>query len=224
MLGFISQSVTRFKHTGAIAPSGGRLAREMTRTIREHDGPRRILEVGPGTGPFTRRILGELRPGDTLDIVEINPFFCRTLERRLLGPFRHRHPKIPVRLHESPIETAEVEGPFDHIVCGLPFNNFPPPLVRGIFRTMLDLLAEKGDLTYFEYAGVRALKTPVASRRSRTLMRRHDAHAKSMARRHAGDRTLVVVNFPPAVAVRLHRADAASPVEDMPCPSSTSTT
>ncbi len=126
MLAFLSQSVTRFKHTGAIAPSGGRLAREMTRTIREHEGPRRILEVGPGTGPFTRKILEELRPGDTLDIVEINPFFCRTIEQRLLAPFRHRHPSIPVMLHESPIESAGLTGPYDHIVCGLPFNNFPP--------------------------------------------------------------------------------------------------
>lgn len=206
MLAFLSQSVTRFKHTGAIAPSGGRLAREMTRTIREHEGDRRILEVGPGTGPFTRKILEELRPGDTLDIVEINPFFCRNLEERLLRPFRRRHPSIPVTLHESPIESAGLDGPFDHIVCGLPFNNFPPPLVRGIFRTMIDLLAEDGDLAYFEYAGVRAIKAPVSNRRARHLMRRHDAHAKAMARRHAGDRTFVAANFPPAVAVRLHRS------------------
>ena len=208
MLAFLSQSVTRFKHTGAIAPSGGRLAREMTRTIREHEGPRRILEVGPGTGPFTRKILEELRPGDTLDIVEINPFFCRTIEQRLLAPFRHRQPSIPVTLHESPIESAGLTGPYDHIVCGLPFNNFPPPLVRGIFRTMIDLLDEEGDLAYFEYAGVRAIKTPVSNRQARNLMRRHDAHAKAMARRHAGDRKFVAVNFPPAVAVRLHRNNA----------------
>lgn len=224
MLGFLSQSVTRFKHTGAIAPSGGRLAREMTRTIREHEGPRRILEVGPGTGSFTRRILEELRPGDSFDIVEINPFFCRTLERRLLTPFRRHHKSIPVALHESPIESADIAGPFDHIVCGLPFNNFPPPLVRSIFRTMIDLLGPDGDLTYFEYAGVRALKTPVSGRRTRHLMRRHDAHAKAMARRHAGDRTLVVVNFPPAVAVRLRRDAETAPIEESPCRLSTSTT
>ena len=205
MLAFLSQSITRFRHTGAVAPSGGPLAKEMVRTIREHEGPRRILEVGPGTGPFTRRILDELRPGDTLDIVEINPFFCRTLERRLLEPFRRRHPDIQVRLHEAPIEKADVEGPFDHIVCGLPFNNFPPALVRSIFRTMIDLLDEHGDLSYFEYAGVRVLKAPVSGRRTREFMRRHHAHAQAMARRHAGDRTLVVANFPPAVAVRLRR-------------------
>ena len=205
MLKFITQSIKNFRHTGAICPSGRFLAREMTRSIRERPGRRRILEVGPGTGPFTRRILAELRPGDELDIVEINPTFCEQIERRLLTPFRWRHPDIPVRLHQSPIESADLGTAYDHIVCGLPFNNFPPPLVRGIFRTMIDLLDEEGDLAYFEYAGVRAIKTPVSNRQARNLMRRHDAHAKAMARRHAGDRKFVAVNFPPAVAVRLHR-------------------
>ena len=205
MLAFISQSVTRFRHTGAIAPSGGRLASAMTDSIRRREGPKRVLEVGPGTGPFTRRILEELRPGDRFEIVEINPFFCRNLEQRLLTPHRRGNPGVPVTLHESPIESAPVEGPFDHVVCGLPFNNFPPPLVRNIFRRMLELLAEDGDLTYFEYAGVRAMKAPVASPSTRRHMRRHDAHARAMARRYGGDRTLVLANFPPAVAVRLRR-------------------
>src|SRR5438552_1607696 len=34
--------------------------------------PRRILEVGPGTGAVTVEILRQLRPGDQFDIVEIN--------------------------------------------------------------------------------------------------------------------------------------------------------
>lgn len=205
MLAFISQSIVRFRHTGAVAPSGVRLAREMTRAVRNHEGPQRVLEVGPGTGPFTRRILETLEPGDTFDLVEINPIFCRKLETEMLGSFRHRNPGIPVRLHEAPIESAELTGGYDHVVCGLPFNNFPPPLVRGIFRRMLDLLAPEGDLTYFEYAGVRAIKAPVATSEARRHMRRHQAHARVLARRYSAERTVVPGNLPPAVAIRLHR-------------------
>ena len=150
MLKFLTQSITRFRHTGAIWPSGDALAREMTRTFREHDGPRRILEVGPGTGAFTRHILKELREHDEFDIVEINPAFCEQIERRLLQPFRRRNPGIPVRLHQSPIESADLGTAYDHIVCGLPFNNFEPSLVRQIFRQMLELLDADGDLVYFE--------------------------------------------------------------------------
>ena len=36
--------------TGAILPSSRGLARAMTRPMRQAKGPRRILEVGPGTG------------------------------------------------------------------------------------------------------------------------------------------------------------------------------
>ena len=204
MLKFLTQSITRFRHTGAIWPSGDALAREMTRTFREHDGPRRILEVGPGTGAFTRHILKELREHDEFDIVEINPVFCRHLESNLLEPYRRRTAPAAVGLHHAAIEDADLAGTYDHIVCGLPFNNFPPSLVRSIFRRMIELLDSDGDLSYFEYAAVRAMKAPVAGRSMRHKMRRLDAHAKSLARRHAGRRTLVMANIPPAVAVRLH--------------------
>lgn len=203
MLKFLTQSITRFQHTGAIWPSGDALAREMTRSLAGARGRRRILEVGPGTGSFTRHVLQELRPSDDFQIVEINPVFCRHLDSNLLSPFRQRSPGTSIRLHQSAIEEADLEGKFDHIVCGLPFNNFPPSLVRSIFRSMLDLLAPDGDLSYFEYAAVRVLKAPVASRAMRSKMRRLDAHAKSLAKRHGGQRKLVMANFPPAVAVRL---------------------
>ena len=204
MLKFLTQSITQFQRTGAIWPSGDALAREMTRPIREHDGPRRILEVGPGTGAFTRHILEELRAEDEFDIVEINPVFCRHLESNQLATHRLHGGVGSVRLHLAAIEDADLAGTYDHIVCGLPFNNFPPSLVRSIFRRMIDLLAPDGDLSYFEYAAVRVFKAPVAGRSMRHNMRRLDAHAKSLARRHSGQRTLVMANIPPAVAVRLH--------------------
>ena len=116
--------------------------------------------MGPGTGAFTRPILESLRPGDRFDIVEINPMFCRQLEDRLISPFRNTQPGVEVHLHRCPIEDADIPGDYGHIVCGLPFNNFEPALVRSIFRRMIDLLAPGGDLTYFEYAAVRSMRAP----------------------------------------------------------------
>jgi len=40
--------------------------------LRKPRGPSRILEVGPGTGPVTKKILDHLQPGDQFDAVEIN--------------------------------------------------------------------------------------------------------------------------------------------------------
>jgi phospholipid N-methyltransferase len=208
MIRFLKQSITNFRHTGALCPSGRMLAREMTRSIKEHDGPRRLLEVDPGTGSFTRPILKCLKPGDRFDIVEINPEFCRQLEERALTEFRAMNPGIEINLHQSPIESADIPGNYDHIVCGLPFNNFEPSLVRSIFKRMIELLAPGGDLCYFEYAAVRAIKAPLTQSSTRAGLRRIEAHGRSMMRRHRGRRQLVFSNIPPAVAIRLQRATA----------------
>jgi phosphatidylethanolamine/phosphatidyl-N-methylethanolamine N-methyltransferase len=206
MLVFMKQLLRDFRNTGALLPSSPRLAQAMTRSIRRRSrGPMRVLEVGPGTGPITRELLKAMRSGDELHVVEINPSFSRRLEERLLAPFRAARPDVRVVLHCCPIEAAPLEGRFDSIVCSLPFNNFPPPLVRRIFRQLLELLAEGGELVYFEYAGVRVLKGSVVGVEGRRKLKRIGATAKALNRRHAGRRELVLSNMPPAVAVRLSR-------------------
>ncbi|HRQ74833.1 MAG TPA: methyltransferase domain-containing protein [Phycisphaerales bacterium] len=214
MLVFIRQFLKDFHHTGAVLPSSPRLAQAITRAVRERGvnprKPRRILEVGPGTGPFTKCLLAALRPGDELHIVEINPAFSRRLEEKFLAPFRAANPDIPVTLHCGPIEAVPLEGTFDHIICGLPFNNFPPRLVRSIFRRLIDLLAEGGELSYFEYAGVRVMKGPLVGTEGRRKLKQIGATGKVLSRRHQGQRELVLGNMPPAVAVRLVRDRAAS--------------
>jgi phosphatidylethanolamine/phosphatidyl-N-methylethanolamine N-methyltransferase len=190
-------------------PSSPILAQAMTASIGSISGPRRVLEVGPGTGPFTKAILRKLRAGDRFELVEINENFCKNLEKELLSSFRVRHPNVDVRLHCAPIEEAAVEGPFDVIVCGLPFNNFPPKLMRQIFRRMFALLKPEGELVYFEYAGVRVMKGPVMGRDGRERLKRIDAYGKSLRRRHAGEKELVLGNFPPAMTYRLKGERAA---------------
>jgi phospholipid N-methyltransferase len=203
VLQFIAEALRDFRHTGSVWPSSPILAQAMTSAIAAIDGPRRVLEVGPGTGPFTKAILRKLRAGDHFEMVEINRNFCRRLEKDLLSGYRDRHPNVTVRLHCAPIEEARVEGPFDVIVCGLPFNNFPPKLMRQIFRRMFELLKDDGELVYFEYAGVRVLKGPIMDSAGRARLKRINAYGKSLRRHHDGSKELILGNFPPAIAYRL---------------------
>jgi phospholipid N-methyltransferase len=200
---FLAEALRDFRHTGSVWPSSPILAKAMTSSIGAVSGPRRVLEVGPGTGPFTKAILKKLRAGDRFELVEINQNFCRKLEKDLLTDFRARHPSVDVRLHCAPIEEAQLSGPFDVIVCGLPFNNFPPKLMRQIFRRMFALLKEDGELVYFEYAGVRVIKGSVMDRDGRARLKRIDTIGKSMQRKHEGKQELVLGNFPPAITYRL---------------------
>ena len=203
MLQFLREAIRDFRTTGAVLPSSPRLARAMARSLAAAKPPRRILEVGPGTGPFTREILRHLHDGDTYDLVEINPSFCEQLERTLLAPYRARASGARVALHRSPIEDADVAGDYDFVVCGLPFNNFPPSLVRSIFRRILALMRVGGELAYFEYAGVRAVKAPLVGSEGRRRIRGHRAISMKHARDHAMSRELVIGNVPPAFAVRI---------------------
>lgn len=198
------------RHTGSVWPSSPALAKAMTRGLTDLRGARRVLEVGPGTGPFTEQILKNLRDGDHFDVVELNPVFCTELERRLLAPHRRRKPRTSVALHQAPIQEAPLEGPYDLIVCGLPFNNFPPALVRSIFRRMMALLRDGGELAYFEYAGVRTLKAPLVGAGGRRKLKGIAQVGQSLRRKHRGKRELVLGNLPPAFATHLRKSKEAA--------------
>lgn len=175
----------------------------MTRSLRECKGTKRVLEVGPGTGAFTKSILNTMTAADSLDIVELNSHFCTILEAKLLEPFRRKHQCAQVRIYNCSVQDAPIDGPFDFVVCGLPFNNFTPTVVRSIFRRLMALLRDGGELVYFEYALIRELRAPLVGREGRSRSRRIEAVGKALRSRHKSTQELVIANVPPALAVRI---------------------
>lgn len=159
MLTFLRQFFRDARNTGSIMPSSPALARAMVHGIAT-GAPQRWLEVGPGTGPFTRALLAAKRPCDRLVIVELSKEFCVRLEADILQPWRQANPKqaAEVVLINAPIEEARLEPGFDHVVCGLPFNNFPPELVEQIMVQLRALIRPAGSLRYFAYVGARTLR------------------------------------------------------------------
>ena len=206
MLGFLGEAIKNYRQTGAVAPSSQRLAQSMVEHLADHEGPRRILEVGSGTGAFTRHILKGMRDGDRLDAVEISDSFASALEADVLGPHRLAHPDQPCRIFQCPIEDAELEGPYHLVVCGLPFNNFPLDLTKHIFGIMLESMHPEGWLSYFEYLAMRPLKWPFVGSTGRTTLRRHGDYLAELEQRHNGYRRLIPMNIPPAWSVHLQGA------------------
>ena len=203
-MSFISEALKNSYHTGSVWPSSRALARTITKSFREKKGPRKILEVGPGSGPFTKVILESLRPDDEYHLVEINDVFCRDLQTRFIDPYLSEPGEsAKVELHQGAIEEVTLPSTFDFTVCGLPFNNFPPTVTRSIFRQLLDLTRTTGDLAYFEYAAVRRMRGAVVGSDGRAKIKRIDAHGKSMLKRFNGQRELVFGNLPPAYVIRL---------------------
>src|SRR5436309_3304214 len=101
---FFEQFRRHYHTTGSVWPSSRRLALALTRPMRQARGPRRILEVGPGTGAVTAEIVRNLRPGDRFDIVEINPAFVAILERRFIEEPAFARRKPHARVIHAPLQ------------------------------------------------------------------------------------------------------------------------
>lgn len=65
---------------GAVCPSGQALARTITSEITPSDVP--IIELGAGTGVFTRALLDRGIPQDRLVLIDLDPKFVASLNDR----------------------------------------------------------------------------------------------------------------------------------------------
>ncbi|HIO52612.1 MAG TPA: methyltransferase domain-containing protein [Phycisphaerales bacterium] len=204
MIRFFTQAFKNYRSTGALAPSSRFLARTIVQSIPEHS-PKRMLEVGCGTGAFTKEILNTLRDGDSFHIVELNPEFCKTVEATVLKKFREGHPDIEVIMHNAPIEEANLEGKFDAIICGLPFNNFPVEFVQHLFQVMLSFLKKDCELAYFEYLGMRGFKSIFGFPRVRRGTKIRTTDIDTRYEKQAGSQQIVWRNFPSCRVVRLKK-------------------
>lgn len=203
---FLRQYRVRFQTTGAVAPSSRFLARALTDPLSRHTGPARILEVGPGTGAVTRRISKLLKPDDTLDLVELNESFVEILQRRLADEADLSHVADRTRVHHMPIQDFVSPHPYDFIICGLPFNNFPPELVKEIFAVFFRLLAPEGVVSYFEYMYMRPLRKMVSGKPARERLHELDGVLSAFLTKHRYRRDWVFVNVPPAWVQHLRHA------------------
>jgi phosphatidylethanolamine/phosphatidyl-N-methylethanolamine N-methyltransferase len=77
---FLRSWVLEPNRVGAVSPSGEALAEMMTREITAATGP--VIELGPGTGAFTQKLLKRgVRPED-LTLVEYGSEFATLLQLR----------------------------------------------------------------------------------------------------------------------------------------------
>ncbi|MBI5395989.1 MAG: methyltransferase domain-containing protein [Verrucomicrobia bacterium] len=193
---FLKQFSRQFPHTGAITASSRFLAKAITDHVRPGHGPVSILEVGGGTGAFTRELVKLLRPGDKLTVYEINEHFCDVL-RKSFG----KNPQVEIV--NAPIQAIERRPAFDFIVAGLPLNNFPPELAREILEALRGVAKPGATASFFEYAAIRRIKAPFVNKAERERLRGVAAVVKDFLRQHHIRSRFVLFNVPPAFARQL---------------------
>lgn len=181
---FLRQFVQSPRTVGAVLPSSPALARAMLAPL-DFASTRAIVELGPGTGAFTREIAPRLAPGCRYLGIELNLTFVRRLAARF--------PRLAF-VHGS---AAELEGilaaeridAIDAIVCGLPWATLPVALQESVFAAIDRTLSPGRVFTTFGYLQSLVLPGAWALRRR---LRRNFAHV-----RHT---PVIWGNVPPAFA------------------------
>jgi len=132
-LSFILQLLRNPKEVGAICPSGPAVSALITREINASHAP--VLELGPGTGSFTRAILARGVKPEDLTMVETNSEFCTLLQREFPGA--HVHCINAADIAKNDLFGGRKVGA---VVSGVPFLLLKPEetlaILRGVFAVM----------------------------------------------------------------------------------------
>ncbi len=181
-MAFYRNFFDHFHQTGAIAPSGPNLARHIVSSAGVIENSH-VLELGPGTGAFTRDLEKTLGPEGEYLGIEINAGFHTHLQEI--------HPEL--HFEQAPGQDfdfsswVEKHGQFDVIVSGLPWAKFPEELQRSLLDNVVPRLKDGGTFVTFAYTGVHLLKP---AKRFRKLL---DDYFTDVQRTHS-----IMLNFPPA--------------------------
>ena len=200
-----------FHTTGAIAPSGKSLCRATVRPMAEHQGPKRVLEVGSGTGAVTREIVKHIHPGDHFDAVELNERFVGVLNYLFDHEAQFKKVKESCRVLHMAVQDVPTDDKYDYIVCCVPFNNFSVALTREIFRHMLKLLKPGGTLSFFEYLWIRGFKVLLANKTERKRLTGIAQVLGRYLRQYEFKCDTAWVNMPPAMVHHLRFDPEADP-------------
>jgi phosphatidylethanolamine/phosphatidyl-N-methylethanolamine N-methyltransferase len=181
-LSFFLSWMSAPRRVGAIAPSGAALADLITREITASTGP--VLELGPGTGAFTYKLLKRGVRQQDLTLIEYGSDFMKLLQMRF--------PNARVLWMDAgrlATERLYDGAPVGAVVSGLPLLNMSTRKVVSIVGGAFSHVRPGGAFYQFTYG----MSCPIP----RPVLDRLGLRAKLV------DRALL--NVPPAAVYKLTR-------------------
>jgi phospholipid N-methyltransferase len=195
---FWRQFKQNFFEMGAVLPSSRALAQAAAAYLARKEGPGQVLEVGAGTGAFTGEIVPLLQPGDSLDIVEINPDLMTHLKQRFRQDSDFQTRDVEINFLNEDIRRVSFSHNYDYIIFSLPLTNFPPDMVQEILTLMLARLKPGGIFSYVKYIFLGRLKYLFGGRVARANAAANQEIIRSFASQYQFERRAVWLNVPPA--------------------------
>ncbi|MBK3496033.1 SAM-dependent methyltransferase [Viridibacillus sp. YIM B01967] len=146
---FIFQYLLNPRKIGAVLPSSNYLAAKMVDSI-DFRNAKYIVELGPGTGVFTDKIIKSRLQHTVVMVIESNKEFCTLLKEE------YKNEKNLVIINGSAEEidkyTKDFNIPYlDYVVSGLPFASLPKSVSSAILIKTKKLLRRNGTFITFQY-------------------------------------------------------------------------
>lgn len=132
----------------AFSPSSRKLARQMIAQLPA--GTRRVIELGAGTGVFTRALLQHGIAEKDLLVIELNKELARFLQKQF--PASHVVNADASDLARIVAQTGFARSErIDAVISGLGFLAMPRALQKGILEAAFTVLGAEGPLVQFTY-------------------------------------------------------------------------
>lgn len=166
---FFKQWVRRPLSTAAVSPSSRFLARRIVAALPP--GTQRVIELGAGTGVFTRAMLDSGIAMDDLLAIEFNPALQRYLVQNFPGLNVIQADARELQKVEEVAHFLE-RGPVQAMVSGLGLLSMTRETQRTILASVFALMPPDGVLVQFTYGPVAPVAVEVMNELGLTAVRR----------------------------------------------------
>lgn len=185
MLNFFKQFILNPFNTGAILPSSKSLAKEMVNLV-DWKNTKTLVELGPGTGAFTEKIIKKIENKDKKIIffgIEINQAFIKELRKKFPNtPFYNDSAEnIKKYLNKNGAEYCEA------IISGIPWGSFTIKIQEKLISKIAESISKDGVFLTFSY--IHTSFRPHNKKFNRLLLKHFSSVKKSK---------LILKNIPPA--------------------------
>lgn len=197
LLQFVSLGLQKNATVGALFECSEYTGQELIKRMKElqesSDNACSIIEVGAGQGAVSKVIIENLRPQDTLVLVELMPEFCDVLRKKFPA---EQFPNVRI-INENILDHAPAKQ-YDVCICTLPFNGFTPQLTQAILQKIQDIIKIKGYFSYVAYAFLPTIRYYLLKwGNSRKEFFQQLSLMQNLNKRFQFERSLVWRNIPP---------------------------
>lgn len=143
---FITHYIKAPKQTGAVCSSSKKLSCMMIKNI-DFANAKNIVEIGPGTGAFTKEILNRKNDNSYFFAVEIN----QNMANKLKKEFPNMDIEVQNALNLKEILKSKGIDKIDNVVSGIPWALLNVREQLSLLKTIYDSLNTGGHFNTFAY-------------------------------------------------------------------------